>query len=206
MDQLLNIAPCGFLSFSSEGTIILANETLAQWLAMDIDELQGQPLQSILSQGGRIFLHTHFWPQLKLEGKVEEVYFSLRSSDGMIMPILANAAQRLNGERKVFDCVFVRIQQRDHYESELILARKQAEKASQAKANFLSMMSHQFRTPLNAVIGFTEILTSEAHGPLTPQQREDLSHIENAGDDLLRILTHILNFIENDNLSDTVNE
>lgn len=78
MDKLLNGAPCGFLSFKDDGTILQVNATLSDWLGFKPEELIGRSLDSILSIGGRIFHQTHIFPLLKLHGRAEEIYFSLK--------------------------------------------------------------------------------------------------------------------------------
>lgn len=69
------------------------------------------------------------------------------------------------------------------------LAKLEAKKAFLAKDNFLSNMSHEMRTPLNAIIGFSEILKREK---LNRTQIGHVNNISNAGDDLLSIINDIL--------------
>lgn len=66
-----------------------------------------------------------------------------------------------------------------------------AHAASQAKSDFLSHMSHEFRTPLNAISGFTELelLDSTALPPLT---RENLQAIRTSSDHLLNLVNDVL--------------
>nr|MBA3438807.1 HAMP domain-containing histidine kinase [Pyrinomonadaceae bacterium] len=80
------------------------------------------------------------------------------------------------------------------YEDEILQAKQAAEEASQAKAKFLSMMSHDLRTPLTAIIGFTEILTLGIGGPVTEAQLDYLRRIESSSQYLLNLITDILNF------------
>ena len=68
-------------------------------------------------------------------------------------------------------------------------ARRSAERASQAKSEFLAMMSHEIRTPLNGVIGMTEVLKLSN---LNEKQRSMAEVIENSGRSLLEILNNIL--------------
>ena len=65
-----------------------------------------------------------------------------------------------------------------------------AEEASQAKSFFLSNMSHDLRTPLNAVIGYTLLAKKEKASP--DKQYEYICKIETAGNQLLDIINNIL--------------
>ena len=77
------------------------------------------------------------------------------------------------------------------YETELRDAKEAAEAATRAKSQFLSNMSHEVRTPMNAVIGMTGLLL---HTPLTGEQREFVETIRSSGDSLLTLINDILDF------------
>lgn len=57
-------------------------------------------------------------------------------------------------------------------------ARADAEQASRIKSEFLAVLSHEFRTPLQALFGYAELLDSGVHGSLEPAQREDVRRIQ----------------------------
>ena len=73
---------------------------------------------------------------------------------------------------------------------EIERSRAQLEAASSAKSDFLASMSHEMRTPLNAVIGLSEL--SLAHGTLDEETFDNLEKIYNAGALLLNIVNDIL--------------
>jgi PAS domain S-box-containing protein len=73
-------------------------------------------------------------------------------------------------------------------------ARDAAEAANAAKTRFLSTMSHELRTPLNAIGGYAELLELGIRGPVTAQQREDLSRIQRSQRHLLGLVNEVLNY------------
>jgi PAS domain S-box-containing protein len=73
-------------------------------------------------------------------------------------------------------------------------AREEAEAANSAKSDFLALLSHEFRTPLQAIFGYTELLEREIHGPLNQAQRRDLQRIQQSQQLLLGLITAILDF------------
>jgi len=76
-----------------------------------------------------------------------------------------------------------------HLIEELEAARDKANAASDAKSNFLGVISHELRTPMNGVLGAAQLLNATR---LEPTQREYLSIIRNSGDNLLSLLNDIL--------------
>ena len=70
-------------------------------------------------------------------------------------------------------------------------ARVRAEAASEAKSRFLATVSHEFRTPLNGILGMTELLLDTA---VTPEQTTYLGAIKTSGEALLGLIDEILDF------------
>ena len=133
MDDLLNRAPCGFLTFTDEGAISAVNETLLRLLGHVEQGLFGKQIESILPVASRIFYQTHFFPLLKLHGEVQEVYFSLRSKNGEDIPVLVNAARRVREGSEVNDCIIIPMLKRRRYEDEILEAKRAAEEANRIK-------------------------------------------------------------------------
>ncbi|MCX6556241.1 MAG: PAS domain S-box protein [Candidatus Aminicenantes bacterium] len=81
--------------------------------------------------------------------------------------------------------------ERRSVEAELTNAKLLAEKANLAKSEFLSSMSHELRSPLNAILGFAQLLESDSPPP-TPVQKEAIAQILGAGWHLLKLIDEIL--------------
>ena len=80
---------------------------------------------------------------------------------------------------------------RKQFEAELTNAKAIAEKANLAKSDFLSNMSHELRSPLNAILGFAQLMASDAT-PQTESQKESTGQILQAGWYLLDLINEIL--------------
>ena len=74
---------------------------------------------------------------------------------------------------------------------ELRTATEQVERATRAKSEFLARMSHELRNPLNAIIGYSELLIEYSSG-LSEQKLSDLMSIRGAGQKLLTLVNDLL--------------
>ena len=84
----------------------------------------------------------------------------------------------------------VEIAERRRAEINLRSAKEQAEVANRAKSEFLAMVSHELKTPLNAIIGFSDILSNQTLGPIGKSQYlEYATDIRDSGHYLLRSST-----------------
>jgi signal transduction histidine kinase len=71
---------------------------------------------------------------------------------------------------------------------------KQAREASDAKSHFISVISHEFRTPLTAIIGYADLLSSGVSGELAPTQARQLDRVRASAWHLTQLVDQILSF------------
>ncbi|MEL6364799.1 MAG: HAMP domain-containing sensor histidine kinase [Pseudomonadota bacterium] len=89
-------------------------------------------------------------------------------------------------------------------ERRLEIAVGQAEAANAAKSRFLSNISHELKTPLNAIIGFSDVLKTEAFGPLGAEEyKEYVTFIAGGGRRLLELVTEVLEIAQTDDRTRT---
>ena len=74
----------------------------------------------------------------------------------------------------------------------LEIALKKAEAASLAKTNFLNNMSHDIRTPMNAILGYAQLMEDELKGKDLPETSEHLEKLQQSGNLLLSIINNVL--------------
>ncbi|HUQ11903.1 MAG TPA: ATP-binding protein [Steroidobacteraceae bacterium] len=173
--ELFEHAPCGYVVAHTDGRIIRANATMAALIGESAELLIRRRFQDLLTVAGRIYYDTHVRPLLAMQGFVREMAFDLKAAGGeRTVPVVMNAVQRLDAEGRpcrlritVFDAT-----ERRQYERELLfarraadearetekIAREQAERAVRAKDDFLALVSHELRSPLAAILGWTQVL------------------------------------------------
>ncbi|MBD9000766.1 MAG: response regulator [Coprococcus catus] len=78
----------------------------------------------------------------------------------------------------------------------LEIALKKAEAASMAKTRFLNNMSHDIRTPMNAILGYAQLMEDELKGKDLPETSEHLKKLQQSGNLLLSIINNVLDMAQ----------
>jgi PAS domain S-box-containing protein len=130
-------------------------------------------------------------------GAVRRVAWRVRHKDGglrtiealarTLAPDSADAGIVINGRDVTEQRAAAEALRRATAEAEQ--ARAEAERANQAKSEFLSRMSHELRTPLNSILGFAQVLEDL---DLPPEYRGGVRHILNGGRHLLDLINEVL--------------
>jgi PAS domain S-box-containing protein len=185
-------APMGIAQTTPEGRFLNANPALAHMYGYSSAE-------ELISGGGevseRLFARSEESERLaellRQGDRVENFECLVRRRDGSLKWTMSNIRVIRDEEGKVlcYDSFVTDIDKRKRAEAELQVAVSEAERANQAKSEFLAGMSHEIRNPLNGIIGLTELtLTSD----LDEEQSENLQMVRESGRALLSILNDVL--------------
>src|SRR5262249_31154758 len=122
-------------------------------------------------------------------GRVQDEGWRVRKDGTMFWATVVITAMRdAQGKPLGFSKVVHDLTERKRAESELMGAKPLAEKASQAKSEFLAKMSHELRTPLNSLMILAKLLAENAGKNLTAKQVQYAQVIYDAGRDLLVLI------------------
>lgn len=126
-------------------------------------------------------------------GRPWERIYRVHCPDGEVRSIEAHSILRKDEHGKALGMLGIcrNVTERLRLEADLMTARNQAESANAAKDQFLANISHELRTPMNAILGMLEVL---GQTPLDEVQRGHFTSVHNAARALLRILNDILDF------------
>jgi len=166
--DLYENAPCGYVSLSPDGRVVKLNRRLADWLGWDAEDLVGKPIHDLLSFGGRIAFETHLAPLLRIQGFVNELALDLLQSDGLKLPVIANANEKRDseGRHQFTRLTLFKAVDRRSYERGLIDARDRAQAAievehetSMLREQFIAVLGHDLRNPLAALAAGVRMLS-----------------------------------------------
>ncbi len=200
IDALMTTDPSGIITDVNNQMIALTGCTR--------EELIGAPFKNYFTDPARAEAGIKL---VLRESKVTDYELTARAKDGKETVVSYNAtnfydrdgilqgvfaAARDVTERKRWDAVL------REKTVELEKAKAIAEKANLAKSDFLSGMSHELRSPLNAILGFAQLMESDSPEP-TPSQKANIGQILHAGWYLLELINDILDLavIESGRLS-----
>src|SRR5437660_780246 len=189
IDALMTTDPAGIITD--------VNKQMEALTGCTRDELIGAPFKNYFTDPERAEA------AIKLvlsEKKVTNYELTARARDGKETVVSYNATTFYDRDRKL-QGVFAaardvtelkRFEQTLQQKNvELENARFAAEKANLAKSDFLSSMSHELRSPLNAILGFAQLMDS-ASPPPPASQKESIDQILKAGWHLLKLINEIL--------------
>src|SRR5579864_8035913 len=183
------------------GIITDVNQQMEALTGCTRDELIGPPFKNYFTDPDR----AESGIKLVLSGsRVTDYELTARARDGKETVVSYNATTFHDRDRKL-QGVFAAardVTERKRFERalqennvELERARAAAEKANLAKSDFLSSMSHELRSPLNAILGFAQLISSDSPPP-TPLQITYVDQILRAGWYLLDLINEILDLAQ----------
>jgi len=183
------------------GLITSVNEKFCQISQYRAEELIGHK-HNILNSGHHPpEFFAAMW-QTIARGDVWHGTIRNRRKDGSFYWVATSIVPFLDAAGKPYQYVSIRtdVTQLLETEQSLLAAKEVAEHANRAKSQFLASMSHEMRTPMNAVLGFAQLI--EMDPALSPDQRDNVSEILKAGRHLLDLITEVLNLekIESGNI------
>lgn len=118
---------------------------------------------------------------------------SLQEKNSQLQREITEREKAEEALQRAHDKLEIRVKERT---TELRLSNAQLAKALRLKNEFLAMMSHEFRTPLNTVLGLSEALRLNVYGELNEKQQNTLKTIEKSGWHLFEMINNILELIE----------
>jgi PAS domain S-box-containing protein len=187
MSSIVNSSPQYISYITPEGDFKYLNPAAHEITGYSVGELMEQGIGAIISEEDLKKLLEVYIPQILEKGSFQgEIPFIKKNHEQRLMEI---SAFPVGVHRRDIGIIAQDITEKRQLEQDLIAAKEQAEQSSRAKGVFLARMSHEMRTPLNAIIGMTTIAKSSGEAEKTEYC---LSKIDEASVHLLGVINDIL--------------
>jgi PAS domain S-box-containing protein len=198
---LFDFAPVTYLILDADGLVIDINVTGVDLLHVTRRRIIDKPLWLYVRPEHRDRLARHIKTVID-QGSEQACELGLRrKDDSQLWGRLHSVPHKSNSEDVQVRTALIDVTARKELEQDLIVAREEAVKATQAQRAFLSNMSHEIRTPLTSVIGFAEALGEMA---ASGEQREFAEAIAGSGQRLLDTLNSVLDYTRIQNQDHTI--
>ena len=188
--RLIEGAPIAVIASNSRGQIVLVNESAMILFGYNRGELLEKPLEMLMPSYSRS-IHTGNWPETQRTGTLE---VSGQGKNGRQVPLEINLVSVDWPEGPVEIAYIIDITQRIQIESALRQALAQEKELGDLKSRFVSTASHEFRTPLAAILSTVETLdiyrhrmTEEQIGDRLSKIRQQVFHMRSIMDDVLQL-------------------
>ncbi|MET0678353.1 MAG: PAS domain S-box protein, partial [Bradyrhizobium sp.] len=191
---ILDTTADGVVTFDADGNIKTANRSAEALFGRDGSEIVQRNLSDLFASESRHAVFDYL-ASIKAAGVASLLDHGRemlgRESKGGIIP-LSMTIGRTRADGQTFFAVFRDLSEAKKTESELREARRATERTANAKADVLARISHEVRTPLNAIIGFSEVMIGERFGALGNERyREYVKDIRASGERVIAIVNDL---------------
>lgn len=188
------------LIINSEEEIILWNKYFEKVTGIESQKALGENFRNLFkiiigkNESSNIELYKKI--ELVLEGELssfEDLELNLITDENNVTYVLANCYSITTEDEKFIELIFRDISLQKKYELELIKAKNLAVSSEKLKSEFLTQMSHEVRSPLSTILGYTNLLEQELKPRLDEDLQDSFVSINNAGKRIIRTTDLLLN-------------
>ncbi len=196
--ELFELAPDGYVVTDGAGIIREANRAAANLLNLSPNFLIRKPLINFIPYEERRAFRAKLMQLIQTEWMQEwEIRILPRTGEIFDAAVTVSTVRDLQGKPIGWRWLLRDITSRKQTEEkirQIELQNLQLQEAAKLKSHFLAIMSHELRSPMNAIIGFSQLLLRQSHQSLSQHQTNMVERIFNSGKHLLTLIDEILDF------------
>jgi PAS domain S-box-containing protein len=197
LSRAVEESPVAIMITNPEAKIQYVNPKFTELTEYTLDEILGKEPKLLKSGLTPIEAHSELWATLK-KGEVWKGEFINKTKSGRIYYESAIIVPIKNGHLTHYVALKEDITERKQMLQELVEAKERAEESDKLKTEFLAQMSHEVRTPLNAMLSFSSLVQEELDEKELADDltKESFNGIQISGKRIIRTIDLILNSSE----------
>jgi len=218
LEEAVALSADAFAFYDRDDRLVMANALYARFVGVELDALPGRTFREVMTMvalSGRTVLETdpQVWMQRRMVIHAQPAgHVTVKTNDGRAW-LVRDRATSDGGRAVIFTDITDKVraeaalaEQEDALERSRAEARRQSDyladlarrldqataRADSAKTTLLRTMSHELKTPLNAILGFSDLMATMADRLSADQVREYAGLIRQGGTNLLKIINQIM--------------
>ncbi len=198
--SLYEDSPDLYCTLNKDGIILECNKSYADNLGYLKEKIIGKSIFNQISEVSLPIMHKYF-EQWKKTGKVSNKEVWLKRKDSTNFPVLLSSSSVLDKNGNLIGCnnvmkdiseiIYNREKLQEH-ELQIQNAMDELQKTNTTRDQFLAMVTHELKTPLVPIRGYTDLLLAQKFGPISEQQRPKLETIKSCSEAMLKLISDLL--------------
>ena len=183
----------GLVVQNKDGLITFVNNRFCEMLGLEQNELFGNKLSNLLDDKNNDVNNKLSSGHIIDKGESFEISWKCFKNDNLFT--IVSPSHILDGNNQIIGTLMVvtDITGRKQMELDLIVAKNNAHESDKLKSAFLNLISHEIRTPINAIVNFLSLIREEYHDKFPDDLMQYINPIESDSKRLIRTIELILN-------------
>lgn len=190
LSTILETAAEGIITTDNTGIIHTVNQATNKLFGYTDTELKGMYIGTIVKIPDEATKNTGNSAENENMKFIQTYDAQGIRKDGSSFPLHIAVSELYIDDKQMFTSLVSDYSEKRVAEKKLLEAKEKAIEANKAKSQFISQMSHEFRTPLNAILGFAQLLKLDVHD--NSDLLSSVLEIESAGTHLLSLMNEVL--------------
>ena len=171
-----------------------ANRAVLEMIGCTEQEAYAQPIVQVMPDTnlGKNPIYQRYREHVAGKDVPSQFEAQLERADGTVIDVILSSALIHMGSENAVLIMVKDITERKRAESELVAAKETAEEETRRKDQFVSLVIHDLRTPLNSVFGMVSLLNDDKEHPLSAEQAELLKLVLDRGESATRMIDDLL--------------